>query len=41
MCIDVCLTAYAHYYQAIENLPCKDKGYKITTEGKQWFAANS
>jgi len=39
-CGEVMVTAFAHYCQAVLNLPCKDDGYKITEEGKEWFLEN-
>lgn len=34
---EIMLTAYAHYYQAVQNMSCSDELYKITPEIKQWF----
>ena len=41
MCMEVCLTAYAHYNQVIEGMPCENEQYKVSREGKEWFSANS
>lgn len=41
MCIEVCLTAYAHYYQAVHKLPCEDPLYKIDAGTLQWFKENN
>ena len=41
MCIEVCLTAYAHYNQAVLNMPCDDALYKINHEAKEWFKQNN
>ena len=37
---EVCLTAYAHYCQAIENIRCSDISYRIDKAGTEWFAKN-
>jgi hypothetical protein len=39
-CGEVMVTAFAHYCQAVLELPCEDEGYKITPEGKNWFIIN-
>lgn len=40
-CGEVFVTAYAHYAQAVERLECKDEGYKIDEQGKDFFKANN
>jgi len=37
MCGEVIITAYAHYAQDIEGLPCDDPAYAIDPDGKEWF----
>ncbi len=37
MCMEVCLTAYCCYAQAVEGLPCTDDLYIIRLEDKNWF----
>jgi len=39
-CGEVCLTAYAHYNQAVLNMACNDNLYKLSKEGKKWFVRN-
>ena len=39
VCGEVMLTAYAHYAQAVEKLPCSSGLYMISTEGEDWFNA--
>ncbi len=36
-CAEVCITAYAHYNQAVLSMPCNDPIYLIDENGKQWF----
>lgn len=38
-CGEIFMTAFAHYAQYIESLPCEDSIYKINSEGKIWFAS--
>ena len=40
MCIEVCLTAYCHYNQAVLNMPCSDEEYVLTKDAKSWFVNN-
>lgn len=37
MCGEVLITAYAHYAQHVESLPCADPAYHINPAGTQWF----
>lgn len=37
MCIEVCLTSYAYYNQAVLYMKCRDKSYKIPEKDLQWF----
>lgn len=37
MCIEVCITAYAYYNQAVLNMDCSDNLYKISDEDLKWF----
>jgi hypothetical protein len=39
-CGETCITAYAHYFQAIFNYPCNDSLYIIPTSAKKWFKEN-
>jgi hypothetical protein len=41
MCGEVFLTAWCHYAQAIENLPCSDDLYKMDGISREWFEANA
>ncbi len=36
-CMEVFLTAFSHYAQAVEKLEAKDDMYKIDLEGVAWF----
>ena len=36
-CGEMCVTAYAHYCQAVLGLPCDNPDYKINNEGTTWF----
>lgn len=40
LCSEIFMTAFAHYAQYIESLPCGDSLYVINNEGKSWFASN-
>ena len=40
MCMEVCLTAYAYYNQAVWNMPCDDDLYLIPKTELQWFIDN-
>ena len=37
MCMEVLLTAYAHYANYLEELPCDDEAYAVTESGRQFF----
>ena len=39
-CGEIMVTGFAHYCQAILNLPCKDESYKINNDGIEWFKNN-
>jgi len=41
MCMEVCLTAYCAYNQAVLNMPCDDALYILqdTEDGRKWFVA--
>jgi len=39
-CGEIMVTAFAHYCQAVLNLPCDNPDYKITEEGINWFKKN-
>jgi len=39
-CGEVCITAFAHFAQAVCHLPCKDAAYRIDPEGQGWFDNN-
>lgn len=38
--LEISLTAFAHYNQAIENMSCKDRAYEIDEQGRKWFEQN-
>ena len=40
-CMEVLVTAYAHYAQAENGAPCGDDAYRIQEEGIQWFREHS
>lgn len=40
MCDEIWVTAFAHYAQIIEGLPCEDDLYQINDEARDWFAHN-
>ena len=37
LCMETCLTAFAHYAQVIEGLPCKDPAYMADEEAHKFF----
>lgn len=37
LCIEVCITAYACYNQAVLNMNCNDDLYMISQEDLKWF----
>jgi len=37
LCGEVILSAFCHYAQAVEGLPCKNEMYKIDAQGVQFF----
>ena len=39
-CGEMIVTAYAHYCQAVLNLPCNNPSYVINEEGVNWFNEN-
>lgn len=39
-CLEVILTAFAHYNQAVLKMSCEDESYKIDADGVQWFSNN-
>lgn len=41
ICQEVCLTAFAHYAQCVEGLPCDDPQYQPSDEDRQWFKENA
>ncbi len=36
-CAEVVITAYAHYAQEVEKLPCPDPAYQIDPGARIWF----
>ena len=36
-CGEVCMTAYAHYFQGVFNFPCNDSLYKLPATAREWF----
>lgn len=40
-CGEVCVTAFAHYAQAMLGAECNDVAYMIDDEGKKWFKDNT
>ena len=41
MCGETLLTSWAHYAQAVENLPCDNSLYAIDDNGRNWFKENA
>lgn len=37
-CMEVFITAYAHYAQAVDKLWSEDEQYRIDANGKDWFS---
>lgn len=40
ICMEVCYTAFAHYAQVVEGLPCEDPQYKPSESDRAWFKEN-
>lgn len=36
-CGEMMVTAFAHYCQAVKELPCDNPDYKMTDQDKEWF----
>ena len=39
-CMETCMTAYAHYCQAVLGMKCGNELYAIDDPGKRWFEEN-
>lgn len=40
ICMEVCITAYAYYNQAVLGMPCEDDLYIIPEIERKWFITN-